>query len=86
MAVSRYAVKPDVLAQMKDLVEALITKTNYHRSKLANKFAKTLQKLGKGQFRLNVADRSAPLFQKLSDAEMLIRKQKKSALDLRSTI
>jgi hypothetical protein len=82
MAVSRVAVKPDVLEQMRDLLEALIEKTNYHRSKLANKFTKTLRKLGKGQFRLNVADPSALLFQKLSDAEMLIRKEKKSALDL----
>ena len=57
----------------------------YHRSKLANKFTKTLRKLGKGQYRLNVADPAASLFQKLSDAEMLIRKQKKSALDPRST-
>jgi hypothetical protein len=86
MAVSRVAIKPDVLKEMKDLVEALITKTNYHRLKLANKFAKPLRKLGKGQFRLNVADPSAPLFQKLSDAEMLIRKQKKSILDPRSSI
>jgi hypothetical protein len=69
---------------MKDLVEALIEKTNYHRSKLANKFTKTFLKLGKGQFRLNVADPAALSI--LSDAEMLIRKQKKSALDLRSTI
>lgn len=86
MAVSRVAVKPDVLEQMRDLVEDLIKKTNYHRSKLANKFTKTLRKLGKGQFRLNIANPTAPLFQKLSDAEMLVRKKKKSVLEPSSTI
>ena len=84
MEVSRVAVNPEGLERMKDLVGALIKKTNYHRLKLANKFAKTLRKLGKGQYRLKVADPAASLFQKLSDAEMLIRKQKKSALDPRS--
>jgi hypothetical protein len=80
------AVKPDVLEQMRHLVEALITKTDYHRLKHANKFAKTLRKLGKGEFRLNVVDPSAPLFQKLSGAEKLVRRQKKSVLDPHSTI
>jgi len=86
MAVSRVAVIPDLLEQMKDLVDELITRTNFHRSKFAKKFTKPLQKLGKGEFRLNIADPAAPLFQKLSDAEMLVRKQKKSALDPRSTL
>jgi len=86
MAVSRVAVIPDALEQIKDLVDELITKTNFHRSKFAKKFTKHLQKLGKGEFRLNIADPAAPLFQKLSDAEMLVREQKKSVLDPRSTL
>ena len=77
IAVSRVAVKPNLLEQMSPLVEALIKKTDYYRLKQAKKFASTIRKLGKGEFRLNVADPSAPLFLKLSAVQKLVRQEKK---------
>jgi hypothetical protein len=82
IAVSRAAVKPIFLQRMLPLVEALIEKTGYHRSKLAKKFSKTIRALGKGQFRLNVLDPNAPIFVPLSEDEKHVRKKKRSAFDL----
>jgi hypothetical protein len=81
MNVSRVAVVPSLLEKMAPLVNGLIEKTNYHRRKYAKKFSKQIVGLGKGEFRLNVVDPAAPLFTKLSAAEMRIRKEKKSILD-----
>jgi hypothetical protein len=46
---------------MLPLVEALIEKTYWHRQRLARKFSKTISRLGKGEFRLNVLDPDAGL-------------------------
>jgi hypothetical protein len=85
MAVSRVAVKPTMLEEMSRLVEALIEKTNYYRSKHTKKFTNTIRKLGKGDFRLNVVDPSAPLFLKLSEVQRLVRQEKRKVLDPNST-
>jgi hypothetical protein len=86
MNVSRSAVTPTVLEKMIPLVDGLIEKTNYHRQKYAKKFSKDVVKLGKGEFRLNVLDQTAPLFTELSETEMRIRKEKKSLLDPNSDL
>ena len=85
MAVSRVAVKPTMLEEMSRLVEALIEKTNYYRSKHTKKFTNTIRKLGKGDFRLNVVDPCAPLFLKLSEVQRLVRQEKRKVLDPNST-
>jgi hypothetical protein len=85
MAVSRVAVKPTTLEEMSPLVEALIKKTNYYRSKQAKRFANIIRKLGEGDFRLNVVDPSAPLFLRLSEAQRLVRQGKRKVLDPNST-
>jgi hypothetical protein len=53
---------------MVPLVKALIAKTEWHRSKFAKKYRKTLRDLGKGEFRLNVTDSDAPMFAQRSEA------------------
>jgi hypothetical protein len=50
ICVSRAAVKTVVLERMVPLVKALIEKTEWHRSKFAKKYRKTLRDLGKGDF------------------------------------
>jgi hypothetical protein len=85
ISVGRVAVTPDGLERMSPLVEALIEKTNYHRLKYAKKFNKTVLNLGKGEFRLNVVDSSAPIFLKLSKAQKLVWQKKKNSLDPKST-
>jgi hypothetical protein len=72
MAVSRVAVKPTMLEEMSPLVESLVKKTNYYRSKHAKRFTNIIRKHGKGDFRLNVVDPSAPIFLKLSAMQRLV--------------
>jgi hypothetical protein len=86
MAVSRVAVVPSFLEQTSPLVQELIKKTNYYRTKHGKKFANTIRKLGKGDFRLNVVDPSAPLFVKLSTAQSRVRQEKRKILDPNSTV
>ena len=86
MNVSRSAVVPGVLEEMAKLVESLIEKTNYHRQKHAKKFGREVAKLGKGEFRLNVLDPTAPLFTKLTESEVQIRREKKKLLDPNSDL
>ena len=81
MDVSRSAVVPTSLEKMRPLVNSLIDKTNYRRQKYQKKFGKEVAKLGKGEFRLNVLDPAAPLFTKLSESEVQIRRKKKRLLD-----
>ena len=85
IAVSRAAVKPIFLERMLPLVEALIKNTHQCRLKHFRKFSKTIRRLGKGEFRLNVTDPNAPVFVRLSEAEKLVRKKKRSVFDF-STI
>jgi hypothetical protein len=85
ISVSRVAIKASVLEQMGSLVEALIEKTNYYRSKHTKRFTNTIRKLGKGSYRLNVVDPSAPLFLKLSEVQRLVRQEKRKVLDPNST-
>jgi hypothetical protein len=86
IAVSRAAVKPILVERMLPLVEALIEKTYWHRQRLARKFSKTIGRLGKGEFRLNVLDPDAPIFVSLSEDEKLVRQKKRSAFDFSSTL
>jgi len=86
IAASRAAVKPIFLERMLPLVDALIKKTGYHRSRLAKKYAKTIRNLGKGEFRLNVTDPNGPIFVRLSEAEKLVREKKKSAFDFNTIL
>jgi hypothetical protein len=86
ICVSRAAVKTVVLERMVPLVESLIEKTGYHRSKFAKKFAKTVRSLGEGEFRLNVQDPNAPLFVPLTEEEKLVRKKKRSAFDFSTNL
>jgi hypothetical protein len=81
-----FAVLPGVLEEMAKLVESLIEKTNYHRQKHAKKFGREVAKLGKGEFRLNVLDPTAPLFTKLTESEVQIRREKKKLLDPNSDL
>ena len=86
ICVPRVTVQQSMLEQMVPLVEALIQKTNYHRSKFAKKYANAVRKLGKGEFRLNVVDPDGPMFIPLSDDEKLVRQRKKSIFDIDSII
>jgi hypothetical protein len=81
IAVSRASVKPIVVERMLPLAEALIEKTYWHRQRLFRKFSKTISRLGKGEFRLNVLDPDAPIFVPLTEEEKLVRKKKRSAFD-----
>jgi hypothetical protein len=81
IAVSRAAVKPIFLERMLPLVEALIKNTHQCRLKHFRKFSKTIRRLGKGEFRLNVTDPNAPIFVPLTEEEKLVRKKKRSAFD-----
>jgi hypothetical protein len=85
ISVDRAAVRPDGLERIGPLVNALIEKTNYHRFKYAKQFTKSIRKLGKGEFRLNVVDPSSAVFVKLSEAQRLARQKRKNALDPKST-
>jgi hypothetical protein len=86
ICVSRAAVKTVVLERMVPLVEALIEKTSWHRSKFAKKYSKTVRNLGKGEFRLNVTDPNAPIFVRLSKGEKFVRKKKRSAFDFSTVL
>jgi hypothetical protein len=68
------------------LVKALIEKTNYHRERLANKYAKAVSKLGEGEYRFNVADPNAPIFVPLSEEEKRIRKKRRNAFDFNTVL
>jgi hypothetical protein len=85
-SVSRAAVVPSLLEQMSPLAQELIKKTNYYRTKHGKKFTNTILKLGKGDFRLNVEDPSAPLFVKLSAVQRRVRQEKRKILDPNSTV
>ncbi len=86
ICVSRVAAKTVVLERMVPLIKPLIEKTEWHRSKFAKKYRKTLRDLGKGEFRLNVTDSNAPMFVRLSEGEKLVRKKKRSALDFSTVL
>jgi hypothetical protein len=73
---ARAVLKPDQIERLIPLVKELIEKTNYHRIKHAKQFARPLSKLGKGEFRLNVIDPTAPIFVKLSEAQKIARQKR----------
>jgi hypothetical protein len=84
--VSRSTPIPSFLAKMLPLTEALIEKMRDYRKKYWAKFAEEVKNLGPGEFRLNLVDRTAPFFTKLSRAERRVREEKKRIFDPNSEL
>jgi hypothetical protein len=67
-------------------VEVLIKKTHSSRLEFEKKYAKAVRNLGKGEFRLNVVDPNGPMLTPLTEEEKLVRKGKRSAFDISTTV
>jgi hypothetical protein len=80
ISVPRSVIKQDALKQFLPLVEALVERTNRRRSEYMRKFVGPVLERGKGVFRLNVLDPSTSVFVKLSEAQEVTWRKKKSAL------
>ena len=80
ISLPRSAIKWDALKQFLPLVEALTESTNRYRSEYVRQFVGPVLKCGKGVFRLNVVDSSSSICVKLSEAQEIAWRKKKSTL------